>query len=186
MLNGIDPIIIITLYNKGAVDLLSGIPFASEVANLIGLPIPIYLSEQFTQIAVVNETRSIVAATKVDPAAGKDPLSLEELAPTVSQTALDSDVNIDLVAAKGSILVSSFIALFEMVFARLVSADYGITYINGSTVIFNALLQRFATNIDPNEDLIKIDLSLSNAKKESPTPKAGIPSVPRIPGALRP
>jgi len=184
MLNGIDPLIIITLYNKGAVDLLADIPFGAELGALIGFPIPIYLSERLTGIYVDSETRGIDVSTKIDPTTEKDPLTQEVLAPIVTQTALDSNLSVTLLASRDSIMLTALIAMAELILSRLVTAEYGITYINGPTVIFNGLLQRFQTNVNRNDTLVRIDMVLSNAKKDSPTPKPGVVPIPKVTGAI--
>lgn len=184
MLNGIDPLIIFHFYNKGAIDFLSDIPFASAVTDLIGVPIPIYLSERLTGIYVDTETRGIDISTKVDPITEKDPLTLEVLAPEVTQTALDATVSISMFATRDSIMLTAIVAMAEMILSRLVTQEYGISYINGSTVIFNGLLHRFQTTINRNDDLVRIDMTLSNAKKESPTPKIGPIPITKVTGAL--
>lgn len=182
MLNGVDPIIIFHFYNKGAIDFLADIPFASAVTELVGVPIPIYLSEKLTGIYVDTETRGIDVVTKVDPTTEKDPLTLQVLPPQVSQTALDASVSVSMFASRDSIMLTAIIAMAEMILARLVTQEYGISYINGSTVIFNGFLHRFQTNINRNDDLVRIDLTLSNAKKDTPTPKVGPVPVPKVSG----
>jgi len=184
MLNGIDPIIIFHFYNKGVMDFLEDIPFVSTVAEVVGVPIPIYLSETLTGIYVDSETRGIDVSTKVDAITEKDPLTLEAEPPEVSQTAIDATVSISMFATRDSIVLTGIIALAEMIIARLVTQEYGISYINGSTVIFNGMLHRFQTTINRNDDLVRIDLIISNAKKEAPTPKAGPVPISKVTGAL--
>ncbi len=184
MLNGIDPIIIFHFYNKGIMDFFADIPFASSVTSMIGVPIPIYLSERLTGIYVDTETRGIDVSTKVDPVTEKDPLTLEVLPPEVTQTALDATVTVSMFANRDSIMLTAIIAMSEMILSRLVTQEYGISYVNGSTVIFNGFLHRFQTTINRNDDLVRIDMTLSNAKKESPTPKVGPIPITKITGAL--
>lgn len=184
MLNGVDPLIIFHFYNKGAIDFLADIPFADTITNLIGVPIPIYLSERLTGIYVDTETRGIEVSTKVDAITDKDPLTLEVKPPEVSQTALDSTVSVSMFANRDSIMLTAIITMAEMILSRLVTQEYGISYINGSTVIFNGLLHRFQTTISRNEDLVRIDFTISNAKKDSPTPKVGPVPITKVTGAL--
>jgi hypothetical protein len=184
MLNGIDPIIIFHFYNKGAIDVLSDLPFGAAIADAVGLPIPIYLSESLTGIFVDSESRGIDVETKVDPITEKDPLTLEVLPPVVNQTAVDATTTISLVASRESVILSVLIALCEMVVSRLVTQEYGITYLNGPTAIFNGLLHRFQTNVNRNDTLVRIEFTLSNAKKEQPTPKLSPPPIPNFRGAI--
>lgn len=184
MLNGVDPLIIFHFYNKGAIDFLKDIPFASTITDLVGVPIPIYLSERLTGIYVDTETRGIDVNTKVDAVTEKDPLTLEVQAPEVSQTALDTTVSVSMFANRDSIMLTAIITMAEMILSRLVTQEYGISYVNGSTVIFKGLLHRFQTTISRNEDLVRIDFTLSNAKKESPVAKLGPIPITKVTGAL--
>lgn len=197
MLNGIDPLIIIVLKVAPPDDLL-GIPLPEGVSSLIGaigLPIPIYLAERpraalgnampggaggklLSQSAIIveSETRSIDLETTVEATTAKDPLTGLTANPKVTQRALDTQVTVNLVASRDSILITALIAMMEFLLSRLQSKEYSIHYINKSTVIFGGLLNRFATSTNPNEDKIQVELVLSTAKKELPT---AIP--PKIP-----
>ena len=174
MISGKDPIIIVHLYNKGDVDTFSGgdASLLSTIGALIGFPIPIPLSETQTGIYVESETRAIDVVTSVTPVTTKNAAGEVE-SPEVSQTTIDSSVTVNLLAKSDSLVLTALFALMEIILTRLVTREYGITYLNKSTVIFNGLLNRFATSADPNTDVLKIELTLSNAKKESPTPKVG-------------
>lgn len=184
MLNGADPLLIFHFYNKGVTDFLADLPFGDTISDLVGVPIPIYLSERLTGIYVDTETRGIDVVTKVDAITEKDPLTLETLPPEVTQTALDATVSVSMFANRNSVVLTAITALAETILSKLVTQEYGISYINGATVIFNGYLHRFQTSINRNDDLVRIDLTLSNAKKASPTPKAGPVPIPVVTGAL--
>lgn len=176
MLNGIDPIIIFHFPNRAVVDWLGDLTGASgeeldagtSIASRVGLPIPIPLNENFTRIVIDNETRQIHAKTIVDPTTEKDAKNKVK-PPKVSQTSVASDVNISMRADQTSIMTTVLIALMEMIVSRLVTQEYSISYMNGPTVIFNGLLQSFSTTVDRNTTMLKIDITLSNAKEEKPT-----------------
>lgn len=186
MLAGLDPLLVITLKNKGILDFFgpsSLTPGLGDVVlDAIGLPIPIYLSERLTGIFVDSETRSIDVTTRIDPITTKNPLTLDVETPVVSQTSRDSQLTVNLLCRKGSILLTAILALMDIIVDRLVSGEYSISYMNGSTVIFGALLHRFGTSVSFDNDLIKMELVLSTAAKEDPTPKAAVSALPKVAG----
>lgn len=184
MLNGIDPLLIITFKNKGILDFFGANSLIGAIVSEIGVPIPIYLSERLTGIFVDAESRAIDVETKVEPTTAKDPLTLEVDPPQVTQTAVDTQMTVNLFASRDSILLTALIALMEQLVKRLVSGEYAIHYLNGPSVIFGGLLHRFATTINRNDDLVRIELTLSTAAKESPTPKTPVESVSKVTGAL--
>lgn len=186
MLNGADPLIIIHLKKNFTNDLTADEINSSVLNSLVaavGIPIPIYLSETLTGVYVDTETRSIDVATRVDPTTQRDDLTLEALPPVVSQTAVDSSVTINLLCLRDSVMLTALIAMAELILSKLVTQEYGISYLNGPTVIFDGLLQRFQTNVNRNDNLVRIDFVLSNAKKETPTPKPTVTPIPKVQGA---
>jgi len=186
MINGTDPIIIFHIYNKPERSVFGPLSEfdqrLDDIRSLIGIPIVIPLNERLTGIYIDNESRTISVATNVDPSTGKDPLTNETLEPNVIQVGAESSVNVAMKAKNDSIMLTVFLAVAELIVSKLVSAEYGITYLNGSTVIFNGLLSSLTTNIDRGTDLMRIDLSLSTAKKTPPAlPKAAPPGPAPIP-----
>lgn len=184
MLNGFDPLLVITLKNKGLMDFFAEDSILDSIAEAVGVPIPIYLSEKLTGIYVDTENRSIDVETRVEPTTEKDTITQEVEAPKVTQTAVDTQLTINLLASKNSILLTALIALMEQLVKRLVSGEYSIHYINGPTVIFGGLLHRFATSVNGNEDLVRVELTLSTAAKENPTPKTPVETVSKVTGAV--
>lgn len=178
MINGKDPIIVFHIFNKPAQTIFG--PKTefdqrlSDIRAMVGFPIPIALNERFTGIYVVSESRGIGIETIVDPVTEKDDFTLETKPPIVTQTGAFSDVSIKMFASKNSIMLTAFLAIAEYIVSKATSGEYGISYFNGPTVIFNGLLSRFQTNVDSNRDLIDIDINLSTAKKVAPT----LPGVP--------
>lgn len=184
MLNGIDPLLVIVLKSRPPEDIL-GPPIAASntIAGFdarfgaLTIPIPIYLSERLTGIYVDSETRSIDVVTKVEPITDQDELTRQTKPPIVTQTAIDTQVTVSLIARSDSILLTALIALMEVTISRLASREYAIHYLNGPTALFGGLLHRFSTSVSPNEDLIRIEMTLSTAAKESPTPKTTVVPV---------
>ncbi len=184
MLNGVDPLLIINLYNYGILDILNPASELGDPSHAIPIPIVLYLSERVTGIYVDSETRGIDVETKIDPTTAKDPTTLEVLPPVVSQTSSDSQVTVNLLATTDCILLTAILALMDMIVARLVTAEYSIHYINGATCIFGAKLHRFSTSVSRNDNLVRIELTLSTAAKETPTPKTPVESIAKFQGAI--
>lgn len=183
-LNGTAPLLVITFKNKGILDFFGPNSLAGSLVSAIGVPIPIYLDERSTGIYVQSETRGIDVTTRVEPVTTKNPLTLEVEPPIVSQTATDSQLTVEMVAKKDSIMLVAIIALMEQIVDRLVSQEYSIHYFNGPTAIFGGLLHRFATSANANEDIIHLELVISTAAKELPTPKTPISAVSKVTGAV--
>lgn len=208
MLNGIDPLLIIVLKVKPPVDVFAPaqVGILADLLDVVGVPIPIYLSERplgvlgsvapggaagralaQSGIYVDNESRSIDVTTDVEGTTALDPLSPGDKKVEVSQTYVDSQLTISMVASRDSILLTAMTVLMEMIVKRLVSKEYEIHYLNGPTALFGGLLHRFATSVSRNDDLIRVELTLSTAKKKSnpaATAAATQLSVPKVAGAL--
>ncbi len=183
MLNGLAPLLVIVI-KQNPPETAFGPPVPEGLLDLIGIPIPIYLSEKLTGIYVDMETRSIDMTTKVEASTSKNLLTQQVEPPQITQQILDTQVTINLLASRDSILLMALLAIMEFIIPRAVSREYAIHYLNGPTAIFGGLLHRFATTVDPNTDLIRMELILSTAGKEAPSPKAPIAAVTKITGAV--
>lgn len=160
MLGGIAPIIIFTFPLRPSSSLfnaLSGIPvIGSTIAKDIGVPIPLYLDEKVTGICVESENKSLDIET--EPQNRNDGKPAEVL-----QRGLNSLVAINMVAQRDSILLGVFLALNDLVFTKVVSQEYNISYLNGPTTIFGGLLHGFSAAMADNDDLVRIVLQISKA-----------------------
>lgn len=182
MINGQDPIIIFHIYNKPERSVFGPLSEfdqrIDDIRSLIGIPIVIPLNERLTGIYIDNESSNIQVVTNVDPSTGKDPLTGETAEPNVLQVSAESSVNVAMKARNDSIMLTVLLAVSSLIVNKLVSAEYGITYLNGSTVIFNGLLSSLNTSIDRGTDLMRIDLSLSTARKKAPALPKSVPTGP--------
>lgn len=199
MLNGVAPILIFHIYKKPPKSLAPGITdtaFFDDLTSLVGIPIPFYLSEEgfvpgaggvslgisTSGLIIDTEHSTIDLETEVEPREDKD-LDGETKPPIVKQKSLDSTVSINLITKRDNVVLTALLALSNLVSKLSVSAEYGITYLNRSTTIFNGLLHRFSTSVDPNNDLIRIEMVLSNAKQASTKVKAAASTtVPKVAG----
>lgn len=177
MLNGLDPLLVIVLKQKGILDFFGPQSAIASLVPDVGVPIPIYLSERLTGIYVENESRSIDLITTVEPTTNMDARSVGEREVKVTQTAADSHVTVNLLASRDSILLTALIALMDLLLKRAVSAEYELHYLSGPTAIFGALLHRFATSVSRNDDLVRIEMTLSTAAKKTPVPKPPVDPV---------
>lgn len=177
MLNGLNPILVVHLYDKGTIDTFGGTP----LDVLKGIPIPLLglVSESLVGIHVQNESRAIDTQTEVNAVVEKQPITGQVKPPEVAQRALNSTVTISMVALRDNPLVIAMTTLMDLILARLVTGEYGITYVNKGCVLFNALLHNFSTTTNSDTDKIDISLTLSNAKKEPPTQPDKKPVIPR-------
>lgn len=180
MLNGLAPILIFyfpIVPKSFTFNALSGIPVIGGqdvTLNLIGIPIPIYLDERVTGVYIESETKSLEIDTTVDARAdGSDA--------RFSQRGLDNSVTVNLLANKDSILLSALLALNDIIFNKVVSREYSVSYLNGTTLIFNGLLHSFNTSVGTNDDLIRISMQLMKTHTK-PTPSLAFSETPKITG----
>lgn len=176
MLNGVDPILIITL-KKRTPDTAgdSKIPLVSDIASLITLPsIPVYLSERITGILIDAEDQSIEVHTETNTLS-------DGSAPTLPQRGIQNTVNITMTAKRTSIGAALLSALMNVVFPKVTSGEYTITYLHGAITVFNGLLNSFGTAQNPDNDLYSITLSLIRPAPEAVKKTV---EVEKITGAL--
>lgn len=189
MLGGLDPLIVFSFpllpVGSPAANAIAGIPLVGEtiLAN-VAIPIPIYLSENLTGIFVQSESRSIDIDT--DNQARKDGKGI-----ITNQKGLDSIVTVEMVAKKDSIPLIILLSTCDMIFTKVVSKEYSVSYFNGATNVFNGLLHGFQTQADTDTDLLKITLQISKSNavgtKEAtnftPISKTtgGVPNIRNVP-----
>jgi hypothetical protein len=176
MLNGLDPIILFNF--KKLADFLSvttKIPLVANREITISLPaIPIYLSEKLTGIYIDTEDKNIDIDTTID--------SLSDgSTPNVTQRTVSSTVKINLLASRDSIGVALFSALADLVFPKVTSKEYSITYLHGPVTVFEGLLHSFSIAQEANSDLYKIAIELVHPGTSA---KSAVPVVAAISGAV--
>lgn len=179
MLNGVDPIIIFQfskLQGTGFADQLAKIPVVSEIPTVIEQPpIPIYLSEELTGLYIETEDKNVDIETTVETLSnGEDP--------PVSQKGIGSSVTVNLVAKKDSLGLALLSAMIDIVFDKVTSKEYAITYLHGATTVFRGVLQSYQASQSSNNDLLSIQIELSKGEKQPQKPPA-VPEVPKVSGA---
>jgi len=186
MLNGIDPIIIFNFKVRfDLTQILGGalapkIPVvASDNFTVVDLPlVPIYLSESLTGIFIDQESKSVDVDTTIDGLTDGG-------TPEINQRPISSTVKIDMVAGRSSLGVALFSAMTDLIFPKLTSKEYSITYLHGAVSVFNGLLHSFSISQNATDDKYNISMELI---KPSAKTVAGSnnPFTPRATGPTPP
>jgi hypothetical protein len=176
MLNGLDPIIIFNFKKiPPALASIAKIPIVASIVEAIDLPaIPIYLSEKLTGIFIDSEDKNIDVSTDTDALTNGGE-------PQTNQRPISSTIKISMTASRDSLGVFLFSAMADLVFPKLTSKEYSITYLHGAVTIFGGLLHSFAITQNANDDRYNIVLELI---KPAANKKPGVPVVPKITGAV--
>jgi hypothetical protein len=181
MLNGIAPILIFNFKKLiPEANLTIGIPLVPMTDIQIPLlPIPIYLDEKLTGIYIDTENKNVDINTEIQTLPdGNTPKSI--------QTGINSTISIEMFAKKDSIGMSILVALCDMIFQKVTSQEYSVTYVNGAITCFGGLLHEFSCSQNSNDDLYKINLQLSKAATSIITlvAPAAVTSIAPVAGAL--
>ena len=178
MLNGIDPIIIFN-FKKNFLDPTSDgdkIPLGADEASSFPLPaIPIYLSEKLTGVYIDSEEKDMHIETVTTPTAAGDKEN-------TNQRVLNSSVRVQMKGKQSSIGVALFTALTDLIIPKVTSKEYSITYIHGSVIIFNGLLNSFTISQVSGTDLLNLTMELGKPGGATKT-RLLLPNVPNSPQA---
>lgn len=163
MLNGIDPIMIFqfkaladTEYGKR----LGKIPIIQDVKTFIEEPpIPIYLSEKLTGLFIDTEDKNVDITTDVE--------TLSSGGAESTQKGVNSSITINLKAKKNSVGFILLSSLIDIVYKKVTSQEYAITYMNGATTIFRGKLQSFAASQEANNSLLRCQIILSRGEQST-------------------
>lgn len=173
MLNGVDPIILFN-FKKLSPSLQSSItkiPVVSSIVEAIDLPVvPIYLSERLTGIYIDSESKSVDIDTTADTLSdGSDP--------ELNQKGLQSSVKIEMVAARDSLGVALFSAMSDLIFPKVTSKEYSITYLHGAVTVFAGLLNSFSITQQSNNTLYSISMELIKPSTQTRVQTVVVPKV---------
>lgn len=171
MLNGVAPILIFSFTPAFAADLFKGIAGIPVLGDILptGIPIPIYLDEKLTGIHIESESKAIDIETNTQTRYDDKP-------PKVEQRGLNNLITVNMIASRNSVMLAVLLALNDMVFSRVVKQNYSVSYINGTTTVFNGLLHGFSTQQGSDDDLTRILLQISKANLAPPV-KGGVQLV---------
>lgn len=179
MLGGLDPIILFSFKRLpvAARADLSKIPIVADIEEMISLPpIPIYLSEKLTGLYIDSETKNVEIETSTET-------TKDSSTPDTNQKAISSTVSINFNANKNSAGLILLSALIDTIFPKVTAKEYGITYLNGPTIIFNGLLHSFNVSPRADTDLMEIQLQLIR-NTGSTQVRSPIPIINKTVGAL--
>jgi hypothetical protein len=169
MLGAIDPIIIFQIYRKLTSDEIQKIPVGDVIPKATFAVIPIYLSEAVTGIFIESESKNIDINTDPESA------SAGGLA-GVTQKTLGSITTVNLTAKRGSIGLTILLALSEMIFDKVTSEEYEVTYMHGAVTVFGGLIHGFSVEQGTDNDLYKIKLEISKGRPK--TQETRLPADP--------
>lgn len=178
MLNGIYPIFIFNFSKaeKSVQDAVSKIPIVSQLVNKIGLPpVPVYLDEKLTGLALASEEKSIEIQTTTDTLTSGEQ-------PDINQKGLSSTVQINLEANNKSIGLTLFSALADQLFEKVTSKEYTVTYLSGAVTVINGLVSRLNIVPVPNSTKMNITIELIRTGLQTQV-KSGVPVVQKTVGA---
>lgn len=181
MLGGLDPIIIFEFYKK--IDLTppgadGKIPVAAQkTLQFVPLPpIPIYLSESLTGLFIAKESKSIDIGTDTETFINGE-------TPDTLQKGIQSGVKVTLNCKKDSIAMMILSSVIDLIFDKVTSKEYAITYLHGPTTIFRAVMHNFSVDTSADNDLMEVNFELSRGFKQ-PTPTSPVPTVPGSSGSI--
>lgn len=185
MLNGIDPIIIFQFRKKESAELIGprspngqferswtyGIPIISEVPTFVEQPpIPIYLSENLTGLFIDTEAKNVAVGTTTETITdGGKPRTIQKGASSTVQVALKAKAD-----SIGLILLT---AMIDLLFEKVTSQEYAITYMHGATTIFRGLLEQFNVSEISGTDLVSINFELTRGEKDPETTDLKKPTI---------
>ncbi len=180
MLGGIDPILIFQFSKQlpsTAANAIAKIPVVSETKSFLDLPpIPVYISRELTGIVIDSEDKAIDIQTDTETKTdGSDP--------DVTQKGSQSVVAINITGLKTSIGLTLLSALFDVLYEKVSSKEYSLTYLSGATTIFRAKLHSYVVNQNSQDDRLSIKIELSKGEKQ-PQKQSPIPETEKITGAV--
>lgn len=188
MLGGVAPILIFTFPPNTGTDLqrvLGGIPLIGDsLSDLVGIPIPIYLDENLTGIYIESESKALDIDTDIVPVYRTD--NTKATTNFINQSGINNLVSVNMVASKDSLILSVLLALADMVFTKLVSGKYKLSYINGTTLIFGGLLHSFSVQGSSDDTLLKIQMQIQKNNQNKPNIVSQYLNVPAVPGVRPP
>lgn len=176
MLGGIAPILLFYFpLTKENLDLFPGLisPPTFEEGEFPGVPFPIYLDERLTGLFLQSESRNIVLDTQVQTTSKPTEKTF------ISQKGVSNTVSINLVGRRDSIALASLLAFCDIIFSKISSQSYRVSYLNGPTVIFWGRLEGLNTSVRENTDLLDISFQISRGEKTDTKTDPSLITVPQ-------
>ncbi len=180
MLNGIYPILIFNFKKlvPQLAKLTSGVPLLAEISDSVPLtPIPLYLKEELTGLYITHQSKNV----DIDTTAQTLP---DGTTPKVKQAGINTTITINLVGRQDAIPLQLLIAMIDLIFQKVSSQEYSISYLNGPITVFNGLLEGFSVQEGENNDLFNVQLQISRIVGGSTVEKLAPLTVSSSVGAL--
>jgi hypothetical protein len=141
----------------------------------VGIPIPIYLDEKLTGIYVTSQEKNIDIDSQ--PEISTDGKT------RVTQRGVNNTVTVNFIASKSALLLSVLLAFSDEAFKRAVNGNYGVTYLNGATLVFGGKVQTFSAQESHEDDLVRITMAIHKVNQETKTASTIAPLEP-TPGTI--
>ncbi len=175
MLNGIDPILIFQFskLSSSVGATIARIPLISDIPTVIDQPpIPVYLSEALTGIYIDSEDKNVDIETTAETQA-------DGTAALIDQKGVSSIVSVNMVASRNSLGLALISSMIDLIFDKVTSKEYSITYMHGAVTVFRGLLHSFSINQNSSNELYTIKIEISKGAK-TPQKAPDTPSTPRL------
>ena len=153
MLNGLYPVIVLQKTNFIKINVAGKTMF---------LPIPVYLDENLTGIALMSQSRRVEFANDsivVDESKDKDNTL------KVKQRGITNGVDIVLKASRNSVGMNLLLPIADIAFQRAAKAEYFISYFNRNVILFRSKLAHFSTDESTSDTSVTINISLVKEDK---------------------
>lgn len=180
MLNGLYPVIVIQKIKpqiRGSFS--NGKITSTDLTPSLSKPIPVYLDESLTGIAIMSQSRRTEFVN--------DPIvSAENKEITVKQRGISNGVDIVLKASRNSIGMNLLLPLVDIAFQNANLGGYLISYFNQNIVLFRAKLANFSAEENNADTGVIINISLEREdkyeeeKKQAALPYDGNSSSPNF------
>jgi hypothetical protein len=155
MLNGLYPVIVLQKVNFAKINV---------AGKTISLPIPVYLDENLTGIALMSQSRRVefasdsIVACQSNDAAKDNTLK-------VKQRGITNGVDIVLKASRDSIGMNLLLPIADIAFQRAAKDEYFISYFNRNIILFKSKLAHFSTDESASDTSVTINISLIKEDK---------------------
>jgi hypothetical protein len=173
MLGGLDPVIIFQFSKLAgtAAGSIARIPIISSIPTVIDQPpIPVYLSEKLFNIVISGTAKNVDIETDTE--------SLTSGAtPDVNQKGIQAGVEVSIEGKQDSVALTLLSALIDLVYEKVTSKEYAITFMYGATTVFRGLLHSYSAETIEGTDKLAIKISLSRGAK-NPTKQNPVDEVP--------
>lgn len=171
MLNGFAPIMIFNFKKLLPQADVTGVPLLSSITESVPLiPIPIYFDATLTGIHITSQNKNIDIKTESETLPDGEK-------PRTTQSGLSSVITINALANRDSLGLNIISAMMDVIFQKVTSKEYSISWVSGAITAFGCLLDGFSVQEAENSDLLHVSIQLSNAPSGS-TADNGSPEAP--------